>query len=531
MKLLLYILLLFPVALSAQQRFYPMVDFYKDRLYHTTYEILPDSVYAYTYTGASFFPETEETTFQIHHLNEDKKERKWLGRKLFQEHFFEIKGNGYFITVNPIVDFSLGRDLHAVTTTNLFCNTRGFEVKGDITDKVSFSSDFRENQQRFADYQAHYITQSGEYYPGSGNYIQQNGSVPGAARTKPFKGDAFDYAYVTGSVTYRPFRFLRVSLGNNRHFVGSGYRSVLLSDYSANAPYLRFSYRINKKLSGEAIYGQQLNLLRTEIQSNATERQYEKKGFSAHYFTYKPWEFAAISFFESTVWDRGDSTEIRRVHGLYYNPVPIINTAVLGTKGTRSNSMIGINMLVKLPAHFHVYGQLALDDFRSFSPAYQVGMRWSEPFRIRNLFFQVEYNTVPEGFYTHPNRRLNFSHNNLPLVHPVGNNFSEAIVRLSYEWKRIAIESKTNLYRTKRDLNTGMLGDRLLAVSSIPSVIENGRLFLQQVDVLYRFNRMNNLQIFLSMLYRKEAFPSSDSQTLYVGFGLRTQLENRYFDF
>ena len=520
-----------------QQRFFPVQHFYKDRIYQWQLNTGEDTIdlhspSTFQYTGASFFPETEAQLFQLKELNTDTKQRKWVGRKIFQEHFFEIKGKEYYITIDPIIDFSMGRDLRDSEPINYFQNTRGIEIKGDILDNISFFTNLRENQQRFLDYQTDYIAAHGEYYlnPSVG-YVQQNGSIPGAARTKPFKEGAFDFAYVTGAITYRPIKQIGLSLGNNMHFVGSGYRSLLLSDHAANAPYARISYTINPKLSGEVIYAQYLNLLRSELQTE-TERQYEKKGFSVHYFTYKPIKKLAISLFESTVWDRGDTSTIRRVHGLYYNPVPVVNTAVLGTSSNRTNSMLGLNVLATLPLHFHVYGQFAMDNFSKIDPAYQVGFRWSQPFSIRELYLQAEYNSVPKGFYGHPNSRLTHTHNNLPLAHPFGSGFSEIVGRISYEWKRIAITSKTNLYHTSVDPITQQFGDQLYVVPVSPSgVSENGKILIQQLDLLYRFNRMNNLQIFATVLYRTARFPSQTTDTFYIGFGVRTQLSNHYFDF
>jgi len=530
--------LLIVVNSFAQQRFFPMQHFYKDRLFHYVLSDTQDSISGMTthttfsYTGSSFFPETEQNTYRLRQLSNDDKQRKWVGRKLFQEHFFEIKGKDYFITIDPIVDFSIGRDLRDVQTVNYYQNTRGIEIKGDILDNISFFTNIRENQQRFVGYQTDYIEKHGEYYPGANGYAQQNGVIPGAARTKPFKDGGFDFAYVTGAITYRPFKQIGISMGNNMHFVGAGYRSVLLSDHSANAPYARVSYQINEKLSGEVVYSQQLNLLRTEIQTEGTERFYEKKGFTVHYFTYKPIRNISISLFESTVWDRGDSTEIRRVNGWYYNPVPIVNTAVLGTKGNRTNTLLGLNVLAKLPINMHLYGQFALDDFSQLTPAYQLGFRWSQPFNVRDLFLQGEFNAVPKGFYSHPNSRLNFTHNNLPLMHPFGSGFNELVGRLSYEWKRIGIATRTNMYFTRLDPVSSQYGEQLYVVPiGFSGVEEKGKILIQQIDLTYRFNRMNNLQMFATLLYRTTRFPSQANETFYVGFGLRTQLSNHYFDF
>lgn len=534
-KIFVFVLLFIGLNLNAQERFYPMQSFYKDRLYHWVIPSTDTSLATptvFSYNGGSFFPETERQTMRIEQLNLSVINRKWFGRKLLNEHFAEIKGKDYFITIDPIIDVSSGRNLNDIEPVNYYQNTRGIEVKGDILDNISFFSNLRETQQLFLDYQSDYIASYGEYYPGWNGYHQQNGVVPGAGRTKPFKVGAYDFAYVTGAVTYRPLKQLGISVGNNMHFVGSGYRSILLSDHGSNAPYVRFSYAVSKKLTGESVYAQHLNLLRSTLTSGGTETMYEKKGYTAHYVTYKPTTNISISVFEGTVWDRGDSIEIRRVHGMYYNPIPVANSAILGTKGNRSSSIVGLNLLARLPFHVHLYGQFALDDFKDTKPAYQLGFRWSQPFNITDLFVQGEYNVVPLGFYGHQNTRLNYIHNNLPLAHPFGSGFSELVGRISYEWKRIGLSSKTNMYSTTFDPLAQQFGDPLYVVNKPQyGEAEEGRILIQQLELLYRFNRKSNLQLFATVLYRASRFASQAHDTFYVGFGFRTQLSNHYFDF
>jgi hypothetical protein len=530
------VFLLSPIKIEAQQQLYPLQSFYKDRLFFQdttkTTAHLEKSAVAFRYSGACFFPETEENTLSIQQLTDNTPRKNWFARKLFNEHFFEIKREKFKLYVDPLLGFSMGKDFNDQSLAYTYQNTRGFQIKGEIGKKISFITNLRENQQRFVAYQTQYILQHGEWYPNDSSVYQlRNGFVPGAARTKPFKNGGFDFAYATGAFTYAPIRQLRISFGNNMHFVGAGYRSLLLSDNSANFPYLQFSYRINAKLSGEVIYAQQLNLIRT-LKNSTPEALFEKKGYTVHYFTYQPIASLSIGFFEGTTWSRGDSAQSKRVNAWYYNPLPILSTAFLGTQSKWSNTVLGLNALYSAPAHLAFYAQFAINQLHTFHPAFQLGLRWSAPFSVKNLYLQAEWNTVPDYFYQNVLHRMNYTHNNLPLAHPMGAGFSENVFRANYEWKRCSFAYQSNLYFTQYDIVNQQFGTPIYPNAFPKSAMtDKGNLLLQEFTFAYRFNRSNNLQLYFSVLYRKGFFAHYQNETCYFGIGLKTDLNNQYFDF
>jgi hypothetical protein len=149
---------------------------------------------------------------------------------LNRKHMVELEGKDYFLTISALGHLSVGRDLLDTSNLNLFQNTRGVLVEGDLFKNFSFSTSFFENQARFSAFESQFVADHGEMYTYWYGYQQQNGVVPGAARTKPFKVNAFDYAYAIGSLIYKPIKRLSIVAGNNQQFIGSGYRSMLLSD-------------------------------------------------------------------------------------------------------------------------------------------------------------------------------------------------------------------------------------------------------------------------------------------------------------
>tara|TARA_B100000530_G_scaffold303217_1_gene225489 strand:- start:370 stop:990 length:621 start_codon:yes stop_codon:yes gene_type:complete len=62
----------------------------------------------------------------------------------------------------------------------------------------------------------------------------------------------------------------------------------------------------------------------------------------------------------------------------------------------------------------------------------QIGLRYIDVAGIDNLDLQLEYNRVRPYMYAHGDTRQNFSHFRQELAHPLGSNFAESIINLSY---------------------------------------------------------------------------------------------------
>ena len=147
----------------------------------------------------------------------------WYLRKMFSEHFFLLKGEDYRVVASPIINLTSGKEF--IQEKNTFTNTRGFVIEGDLGKKISFFSSFAENQSIFPDY--------------LDAQIRKNLVVPGQGYARDFKETGFDYAMSSGYVSYRPNKMFAVQFGHGKHFIGDGYRSLLLSDNTFNYPYLR----------------------------------------------------------------------------------------------------------------------------------------------------------------------------------------------------------------------------------------------------------------------------------------------------
>jgi len=154
----------------------------------------------------------------------------WFLRKTFQEHFFNLKGEDYKVSVSPIINLSKGKEL--VDSKSTFTNTRGYLIEGYLGKTISFATSFAENQSIFP------------------NYLHENIKtdkiVPGQGYARVFKETGFDYAMSSGYVSYRANKMFAVQFGHGKHFIGDGYRSLLLSDNTFNYPYLRIQTTFGK---------------------------------------------------------------------------------------------------------------------------------------------------------------------------------------------------------------------------------------------------------------------------------------------
>ena len=505
-----------PIQLFAQQNLLPISSFNKDQL------LAPrKNLYG---VNSSFFPRSEGQYDLKTIIRDSSKQYYEIAERLFKKHLFEIKGDGYSIYVSPVLNIALGKDYSDTNERRLFNNTRGFLIEIDLLDKFSFSTALYENQNRFTQYETGYFKSVGERYPNylDSAYFIDNAMIPGGARTKPFKVDGFDYAYAIGNVVYAPKSYLRFMAGNNANFVGDGYRSLFLSDNSVPSIYGRADVTFAKKFDYTVLRSKQFNLLRRPIYTTV-EAYYEAKLYSSQFLNFRATDKLSFSLFDGSYWSVGDSISSIKVDGAYYIPLPFIG-GLLANNAQKVNMLSGLQMAFLPIPEVRLYGQLALSNWNSKSIGSQIGIRYYNPFGLKEGMIQLEYNNVPKRLYLSDNSRLNYSASNLPSAHPKGNGFQEYILRFNFSKKRWYADVKSVLYQLK-DYEE----NNLIAVNfSISS--ETGTIFHQQTEVGYRFNKKINLELFLQHLYRTSSF-AGETTTNAIYFGIRTGLINHYNDF
>lgn len=495
----------------SQNNLIPTHSYYRDQLMNAGR--------SNSYVGTGFLPIVESEYNLPHVIRDSAVLYNELAVGLLRKHMVELKGKDYFLTISALGQLSAGRDLIDTTKANLFQNTRGVLVEGDLFKNFSFSTSFFENQARFSEFESKFVADHGEMYTYWYGYKQQNGVVPGAARTKPFKTNAFDYAYAVGSFIYKPIKKLSIIAGNNQQFIGSGYRSLLLSDNSCGSPYLRLDYKLNSKWTINYLRARHMNLVRKKTYTTV-EGYYQPKGFSANYISYQLSKQSTISFFEGSIWSMGDSLSTRSLNPIYFIPIPGISALV--SKNTYT--IYGLNYSQTLFSNFRIYAQFAIGSGGKNQLAAQVGSRFYNPGKWKNTMLQVEFNIATKNMYTDSYARLNYSNYNLPLAHINGNGFKELLFRFNSEIQRFYIDVKSSSYFLTDYSSQALLPVRLNTINISGVVLNN------QLEAGIRFNSKLNVNIFGSMIWRMEMLDVTKSNLIFQA-GIRTGLMSHYNDY
>ncbi|MCC6459320.1 MAG: hypothetical protein IT260_02545 [Saprospiraceae bacterium] len=340
--------------------------------------------------------------------------------------FFEVNQPAFHLRVNPMLHLAAGRQQGDPEL--VFTNQRGLEVRGDVDGRIFFYTNVVETQARFPNYVNQWI---GDYQ-----------AVPGAGFFKKYQSEVFNIqngydfnlanAYIGGHLT----RHVSAQFGHGRHFIGNGYRSLLLSDAGNNAFYLKLSTRIWR------LHYQNLFLELTPI-SSAVPRPANslipKKYAAVHYLSLRLSRQLTVGFFEATVFNRSRQFEFQ-----YLNPVILYRT-VEGMIGSPDNVLIGFDGRWNLWQRVQAYGQVLVDEFL-FSALYkadqkgwwgnkfgwQAGLKYLDAFGVDHLDLQAEVNSVRPYTYSSFDSLNSFTHYSQPLAHPLWSNFTEFVGLVRY---------------------------------------------------------------------------------------------------
>jgi hypothetical protein len=521
MKVILLIFILVSGMVYSQQKLIPLQSFYKEKFIQ----------FSGKKSISTFYPQNE-SELNIQYLNRDSSKQYFdFSERLFKHHLLEIKTDVGQINVDPLINLSRGRYNFDSTGYPLYRNTRGVFVEGQVYDKISFQFTFAENQARFQNYERQYMASRGELYifPGP-RYSIQNAVVPGGSRTKPFKEFGLDYAYSTGIIRYAIHPKLAIEAGNNQHFIGSGNRSLLLSDNGFYAPNVRVNWKIHPKLEYQVLYQKNVNLYRKPL-TKAVESNYETKVFALNYLTFKPTQSFSISLFSAGNQLLGDSMVKHPFITDQLIPLPFFQNDFTLGRSSVVNGIVGMNIDIALKSS-RIYAQLAADKVNNaFLLANQLGFYWFDAFKIKDAMIQLEWNQVPKNFYSAKNPKLAYSQFNLPAAHPKGNNFNELFLKVFYEKNRFYLQAKTSIYLTQGGTTLQQFEATSIFNGLTFGNLEYGNTITGDYELGWRFNRLYNGNFFIKYQGRSSVYDKFQQTTNCIWFGLKTSLTNEYFDF
>ena len=349
------------------------------------------------------------------------------GKKYFYPtpvNMFEVNTRDFRMRVNPML-YALG-GLAANDPSPVFLNQRGLEIRGDVDRKVYFYTNLVETQARYPAYVRDYIRRL-KAIPGAGFYKNYQGFPFNAAGSHDFNVAT---AYIGVPIT----KHIGMQFGHGAHFIGNGYRSMLLSDFANPAFFLKFSTRV-WRFHYQNLFLELSPVSQVDIPDGTI---LPKKYAAIHYLSYKINPRFTLGFFEATVLHRSRQFEFQ-----YLNPVIFYRT-VEGMIGSPDNALLGLNMSWNMLPAMQFYGQLMLDEFRLseiFSSrgwwankyGIQAGLKYLNALKIDHLDVQLEYNSARPYTYAHLEMEDSYTHYNQALAHPLGANFREWIGIVRYQ--------------------------------------------------------------------------------------------------
>lgn len=434
-------------------------------------------------------------------------------------------------TIDPLMNYEAGKEAEFDNIS--WINTRGFLINGAIGDNFSFSTRFNENQAVFNDYR--------------GNIVSDYGVVPGQGRPKRHKDIGYDYAFSEAYVSYQATQHFNFQFGHGKNFIGDGYRSLLLSDHAFSYPYFKITTDVwNIKYVN--LWSQHQDFTTKYPYGTA----YDKKWASMHYLDWSVTPWLNIGLFEAIIWQNADSTGHRGFDVNYANPV-IFFRPVEFSVGSPDNALMGINGKLTLWKNQIFYGQFMLDEFKlseiknlsegwwGNKYAIQAGYKTYDLFNLKHIDIQTEVNYARPFIYSHLSSLKNYGHYNVPLAHPMGSNFLESVSFVRYNYKRIFFEGRFSYAKHGRDtvgLNFG--NDIFKPYTTRPEwheydnklgQAESVTLKYATVTLAYLINPATNLNVYLSYTNRNESSASINTNQSLITFGIRTSLQNFYYDY
>ena len=477
----------------------------------------------------------------LHHsMRADNKfTEKWLGRKLFNEHLLDVQKDDYRFVINPLANLRLGNENN--TDALLWQNTRAIQAYAKLGKNFIFYTDFYENQALFPQY----IRQKGEM--SKEGYILP--ILPGTGIAKRFGEDrlAHDFAYANGYLSLQANKYINLQFGTGKHFFGHGYRSLFLSDYAFNYPYLRMTTKF-WKIHYTNLFTQMTDIRRT-IPENET---FAKKYVTSHYLTIKPNDKIEFGLFETIVYQ--DSMSTRGLEIAYLNPFILYRPVefALGSRG--GNALLGAHMAIFPTKNITLYGQLLLDELKVDEVIGRTGW-WANKYSIQagfksyntfvpNLFVQAEINYSRPYTYTHQSDSQNYGHYNEPLAHPLGANFVESVSNIRYRYKRWIAETQLMYAIQGRDFEeTNWGSDIYQSYNTREQDFDNRPLqgnrtktLFSDTKLAYILNPGTNLRLEVGYTFRQvtpevETTILTANTTHWFHLGFVTRLNNQYHDF
>lgn len=466
-------------------------------------------------------------------------ERKPILKYFYKDkaNFYTVKTPSFQLYLNPV--FNLGFTHQPNYDEYVYQNTRGVEIRAYIDSKLYVYARFLENQRHFTDFVTARINKF-QAIPGQGSFKGFNSTV-----TDKLAG--YDYFNTVAYLGFKPIKSIDIEFGHDNHFIGDGYRSLLLSNYASNYLYLKLDWNI-WKFRYQNIFAEISPISIVQAQDDSV---LPRKYSATHYLSFLPNSRFEIGIFESVIFARLDHFEFQ-----YLNPV-IFYRSVEHSLNSTDNVLIGLNMRWNALKGISIYGQFLMDEFKLSEVkkasgwwankfGYQAGLKYVDAFGIENFDIQIESNAVRPYTYTHYQPLsensiysiASYSNYNQPLAHILGASFDEKIIILRHRLtKKIRVEARGLLAVYGEDKDGKDYGNNILLnynnrISDYGNYIAQGiKNTVKDIGLTLSYEFRHNY--FLDVYGNYRLLTREDVTTKHhsIGFRFRANLEAQEYDY
>lgn len=444
-------------------------------------------------------------------------------------HLFEVNTDHFYLKVNPIIHAGFG--ISQDEESNLYLNRRGLSLRGAIDQKIYFFTEILETQARYPNYVNTFVDDF-RAFPGAGLYKRYDLEALNVSRGQ-------DYLISNAYIGFDISKHVGLQFGHGSNFIGDGYRSLLLSDFSAPYFYLKFNTRV-WKFHYQNIFAE---LAAAGVRDDRGDQRLPRKYMAAHYLNFNIRDNLSIGIYEAVIFDKREGgLELQ-----YLNPIIFYRT-VEGMIGSPDNALLGLTAKWNLWNKLQLYGQFLLDDI-SISEildgnlgwwgnkfGFQAGVKYYNAFDIDQLDIQVEVNQMRPYTYSHRDSVTTYSNLNQPLAHPLGANFTETMLMVRYRpIPKLQLEGRVFLINTGEGNDTLNVGSNVL-LANTSRFGQYGMFIGQGAATDINFLRLNasyqlkhNMFLELEMGRRKKTSTNAarNLDTTYFTAGVRWNIARR----
>ena len=335
--------------------------------------------------------------------------------------FADVTNTGYVFIMNPVSHQKFEYD-HNLKDM-LWLNNRGFEFRGKIGNSFSFYSQVSDVQQMAN-------TWDREFY-------NTDSVIPGQAFLKTTDKVNFSYWAASGYAAWQAGTYFDIQFGHGRNFLGNGFRSLMMSDFSRDHLFLRVNTRV-WKINYTNIWGQMYDYVRPG-QRRLPKRHY----YATTYANMNITKRLNIGLFQTISFQRDSGYDNPGYDAQYLNPI-IFYKPIENGLNSPDKTIIGFDLKYNFARHVSIYSQVVLSElvfgnllsnngWAGNKAALQIGLKYIDVLGISNLDLQLEHNRARPYMYTSFEPKNAYVNYNQNMAHPLGANFKENIAIVRYQ--------------------------------------------------------------------------------------------------